>query len=62
VSAPSATAGGSFAVLVSVEVPSAVAPDVATASSAGQASLVLLAQGAPVAPAGQSVGPGGAPS
>lgn len=43
-SAPSASAGGAFALLVSVDVSSAVAPDVATASSAGQVSLVLLAQ------------------
>ena len=42
VAAPSATAGGGYAVLVSVEVPSAIAPDVATAASAGQVSLVLL--------------------
>ncbi len=42
--APSTSAGGAFALLVSVEVSSAIAPDVATASSAGQGSLVLLAQ------------------
>jgi len=41
-SAPSANSSGGFAVLVSVEVPSAIAPDVATASSAGQVSLVVL--------------------
>ena len=45
VSAPSTNANGGFSVLVSVEVPSDIAPDVATASSAGQVSLVLLARG-----------------
>ena len=44
-SSPSANASGGFALLVSVEVTSAMAPDVATAASAGQVSLVLLAQG-----------------
>jgi hypothetical protein len=42
VSAPSANSSGGYAELVSVEVPSVVAPDVATASSADQVSLVLL--------------------
>ena len=42
VASPSATAGGGYAVLVSVEVPSTIAADVATAASAGQVSLVLL--------------------
>jgi hypothetical protein len=55
-SAPSANASGGFAVLVSVEVLSAIAPDVATAASAGQVSLVLLAQGASTPP------PAGAPA
>lgn len=41
-SAPSANSSGGFALLVSVEVPSAIAPDVATASSANQVSLVVL--------------------
>ena len=53
VSAPSANSSGGFAELVSVEVPSVVAPDVATASSADQVSLVLLS------PAAQD---GGAPA
>ena len=44
-SPPSANASGGFALLVSVEVTSVMAPDVATAASAGQVSLVLLAQG-----------------
>ena len=50
-SAPSANAGGSSTLLVAVEVTSAIAPDVATAASAGQVSLVLLAQGTSAAPA-----------
>ena len=45
ISLPSANTSGGFAVLVSVEVTSVIAPDVATAASAGQVSLVLLAQG-----------------
>ena len=48
---PSANSSGGFALLVSVEVTSAIAPDVATAASAGQVSLVLLAQGDAAAPA-----------
>ena len=57
VSAPSASAGGAFALLVSVEVSSAIAPAVATASSAGQVSLVLLPQATGAAPAGSSGSP-----
>ena len=54
-SAPSANSSGGYAVLTSVEVPAAVAPDVATAGSAGQVSLVLLAQGStPPMPGGGS--------
>jgi hypothetical protein len=49
-SSPSANASGGFTLLVSVEVTSAIAPDVATAASAGQVSLVLLAQGTAAAP------------
>lgn len=49
-SAPSANASGGFALLVSVKVTSAIAPDVATAASAGQVSLVLLAQGSSTSP------------
>ena len=45
VSAPGSASGGSYALLVSVEVASALAPDVATASSADQVSLVLLPAG-----------------
>jgi len=40
--APPSSSGGTYALLVSVEVSSALAPDVATASTAGQVSLVLL--------------------
>jgi hypothetical protein len=50
ISPPSANASGGFALLVSIEVTSAIAPDVATAASAGQVSLVLLAQGAAATP------------
>jgi hypothetical protein len=46
-SAPSANSSGGFSLLVSVEVRSVVAPDVATASSAGQVSVVLLAPSGP---------------
>jgi hypothetical protein len=42
VAAPGSASGGSYALLVSVEVASTVAPDVATAASADQVSLVLL--------------------
>jgi len=49
VAAPSANSSGGFAALVSVVVGSAVAPDVATASSAAQVSLVLLAPSGPAA-------------
>ena len=41
-SQPGSNSSGSYALLASVQVLSAVAPDVATASSAGQVSLVLL--------------------
>ncbi len=51
VSQPGSNSSGGYALLASVQVQSAVAPDVATAASAGQVSLVLL-------PAGQA----GAPS
>lgn len=55
VSAPSGNSSSGYAVLASVEVPASVAPDVATAGSAGQVSLVLLAQGStPPMPAGAS--------
>lgn len=54
-SAPSADASGGSALLVAVEVTSAIAPDVATAASAGQVSLVLLAQGTSNAPAGRGL-------
>jgi hypothetical protein len=49
-SVPTANASGGFALLVSVKVTSAIAPDVATAASAGQVSLVLLAQGTSTSP------------
>jgi hypothetical protein len=42
VTAPASESGGSYALLVSIEVASTVAPVVATASSADQVSLVLL--------------------
>lgn len=42
VAQPGSDASGSYTLLVSVEVTSSVAPDVATASSADQVSLVLL--------------------
>ena len=45
VAAPGSASGGSYALLVSVEVASTVAPDVATAASADQVSLVLLPAG-----------------
>ena len=63
-SAPSANASGGFAVLVSVDVPSAIAPDVATASSAGQVSLVVLPSGTshPATPATTAAGQVGASS
>jgi len=62
VSAPTANANGGFAVLVSVEVPSNIAPDVATASSAGQISLVLVAHRTTGSPAGTTVPAAGASS
>ena len=42
VTPPASTSGGTYALLVSIEVASSVAPVVATASSADQVSLVLL--------------------
>ena len=45
VAQPGAATGGSYALLASVQVQTAVAPDVATASSADQVSLVLLPSG-----------------
>jgi len=45
VAQPGTNASGSYALLASVQVLSSVAPDVATASSAGQVSLVLLPSG-----------------
>ena len=45
VAQPDANAGGGDALLVSVAVPSALAPDVVTASSADQVGLVLLPSG-----------------
>ena len=60
VSAPSTNASGGFSVLVSVEVPSDIAPDVATASSAGQVSLVLLAHGVTGNPGGPTAAVAGA--
>lgn len=50
-STPAANASGGSALLIAVEVSSAIAPDVATAASAGQVSLVLLAQGTSTASA-----------
>ena len=58
VAAPAANASGGFALLVSVDVPAPIAPDVATASAAGQVSLVLVAQGSAVA---GTATPGAAP-
>ena len=60
VSAPATNSSGGFAMLVSVEVPSNIAPDVATASSAGQVSLVLLAHGATYTPGGPAARVAGA--
>ena len=42
VAVPNGTAGGGYSLIVSLEVPSSVASDVATAAGAGQVSLVLL--------------------
>jgi hypothetical protein len=50
VSQPGSNSSGSYALLASVQVLSAVAPDVATAASAGQVSLVLLPSGQTGAP------------
>ena len=52
VTAPDAASGGNFALLVSIEVSSVIAPVVATASSADQVSLVLLPAGPPTGTAG----------
>jgi hypothetical protein len=46
---PSANSSSGTSLLVSVEVPQAVAADVATAAAADQVSLVLLPIGNPVA-------------
>jgi hypothetical protein len=61
-SAPSANASGGFAVLVSVDVPSSIAPDVATAASAGQVSLVILPAGTRATRPATPAGPVGVPS
>ena len=61
VSAPSSASGGGVTLLVSVEVTSSVAAEVATASAAGQVGLVLLPQAGSAGSAGStgSAGPTG---
>ncbi len=55
VTAPGTSSSGGATVLVSLEVPSALAPQVAAASAAGQVGLVLLPRGtASAAPATQT--------